>query len=128
MSKTWIWTAIVLLLIAGGSFGLYVYLRPPPLPEQVVYGNGVVDGTEIRVAAEEKWLGLSEQARRLNKCIVCRSTPLRRSFEQLMIQPSIPVSHNPMHRGTPRFTESAQGFRPQVIGRGFSDISRKLRL
>ena len=52
MSKTWIWTAIVLLLIAGGSYGLYVYLRPVPLPEQVVYGNGVVEGTEIRVAAE----------------------------------------------------------------------------
>lgn len=52
MSKIWVWTAIVLLLIAGGSYGLYVYLRPPPLPEQVVYGNGVVEGTEIRLAAE----------------------------------------------------------------------------
>ena len=52
MNKTWIWIALMLLMIAGGSYGLYIYLRPVPLPEQVVYGNGVVEGTEIRVAAE----------------------------------------------------------------------------
>lgn len=52
MSRTWIWTTVMLLLLAGGSYGLYVYLRPAPLPEQIVYGNGVVEGTEIRVSAE----------------------------------------------------------------------------
>lgn len=52
MRKTWIWTALVLLMIAGGSYGIYVYMRPAPLPNQVIYGNGVVEGTEIRVAAE----------------------------------------------------------------------------
>ncbi|HNP37943.1 MAG TPA: biotin/lipoyl-binding protein, partial [Woeseiaceae bacterium] len=52
MSRTWIWTALVLLVMAGGSYGLYAYLRPAPLPKQVLYGNGVVEGTQIRVAAE----------------------------------------------------------------------------
>lgn len=52
MHKTWLWTAVILLLIAGGSYGLYVYLRPAPLPVQVLYGNGHVEGTEVRIAAE----------------------------------------------------------------------------
>lgn len=52
MHKTWMWTAVILLLIAGGSYGLYVYLRPAPLPVQVLYGNGHVEGTEVRIAAE----------------------------------------------------------------------------
>ena len=46
------WTGLVLLLIAAGSYGLYVYLQPERLPEQVLYGNGHVEGTEVRVAAE----------------------------------------------------------------------------
>ena len=52
MRNTWIWTALVLLVIAGGSYGIYAFLRPAPLPEQVLYANGVVEGTEIRVSAE----------------------------------------------------------------------------
>ena len=52
MRTAWLWTAIVLLLIAGGSYGLYVYLKPAPLPAQVLYGNGHVEGTEVKVAAE----------------------------------------------------------------------------
>lgn len=52
MRKTWIWTAAVLVAIAGGSYALYLYLAPKPLPGQVVYGNGHIEGTEVRVAAE----------------------------------------------------------------------------
>lgn len=52
MRGTWVWTAISLLLVAAGSYALYVYLRPPPLPEQVLYGNGHIEGTEVKVSAE----------------------------------------------------------------------------
>lgn len=52
MKATWLWTAISLLLVAAGSYGLYVYLTPPPLPEQVLYGNGHIEGTEVKVSAE----------------------------------------------------------------------------
>lgn len=52
MRSAWFWTAIVLLVIAGGSYGSYLYLKPTPLPEQVLYGNGRIEATEVRVAAE----------------------------------------------------------------------------
>lgn len=52
MRKTWLWTGMILVVIAGGSYGLYLYLRPPHLPDQVLYGNGHIEGTEIHVAAE----------------------------------------------------------------------------
>jgi HlyD family secretion protein len=52
MRAVWLWTAAVLVAIAGGSYGLYLYLAPKPLPDQVVYGNGHIEGTEVRVAAE----------------------------------------------------------------------------
>lgn len=52
MRTTWLWTALVLGLIAGGSYGLYLYLQPEPLPGQLLYGNGHVEGTEVRVGAE----------------------------------------------------------------------------
>ena len=52
MRAVWLWTAAILVVIAGGSYGLYLYLLPEPLPDQVVYGNGHIEGTEIRVAAE----------------------------------------------------------------------------
>lgn len=48
----WLWTAVVLVAIAAGSYGLYLYLSPAPLPDQVVYGNGHIEATEVRVAAE----------------------------------------------------------------------------
>lgn len=52
MRAAWLWTAAILIAIAGGSYGLYLYLIPDPLPEQVVYGNGHIEGTEVKVAAE----------------------------------------------------------------------------
>jgi len=52
MRKTWLWTGVVLAVIAGGSYALYVYLQPQPLPEALLYGNGHIEGTEVRVATE----------------------------------------------------------------------------
>lgn len=52
MRRTWLWTPAVLLLLAAGSYALYVYLGPEPLPEGVLYGNGRIEGTEVRVSAE----------------------------------------------------------------------------
>lgn len=51
-SRSWLWTLLTLLLIAAGSYGLYAYLRPEPLAEQLLYANGHIEGTEINVAAE----------------------------------------------------------------------------
>lgn len=52
MSKKWIITAVFLLALAGGSYALFLFLQPQPLPEQILYGNGHVEGTEVRVASE----------------------------------------------------------------------------
>jgi HlyD family secretion protein len=52
MRGTWLWTPAVLLLLAAGSYALYVRLTPEPLPESVLYGNGRIEGTEVRVSAE----------------------------------------------------------------------------
>jgi len=52
MRTTWAWTGLVILAIAGGSYGLYAWLRPQPLPTQLLYGNGHIEGTEVRIAAE----------------------------------------------------------------------------
>lgn len=52
MRKTWLWTAFILIAIAAGSYGLYWYLTPRPLPEGLLYGNGHAEATEIRVASE----------------------------------------------------------------------------
>ena len=41
-----------MVAVAGGSYSLYAWLRPQPLPQQILYGNGHIEGTEIRVAAE----------------------------------------------------------------------------
>lgn len=50
--RTWLWSLIVVLFIAGASYGVYLYLIPPRLPAQLLYGNGHVEGTEVRVSAE----------------------------------------------------------------------------
>lgn len=52
MRKTWLWTAVALVAIAGGSYALYLLLQPPRLLDQVLYGNGRIEGTEVRMSAE----------------------------------------------------------------------------
>lgn len=52
MGRSWIWSAIVLGLLGVVSLAAYVILQPRPLPESVLYGNGHVEGTELRIAAE----------------------------------------------------------------------------
>lgn len=52
LRRTWLWTPAALLLLAAGSYALFVYLSPAPLPESVLYGNGRIEGTDIRVSAE----------------------------------------------------------------------------
>jgi HlyD family secretion protein len=48
----WMATPVFLLLLAAGSYGLYAYLTPPSLPDGLLYGNGHVEGTEVRVSSE----------------------------------------------------------------------------
>ncbi|HSG33401.1 MAG TPA: efflux RND transporter periplasmic adaptor subunit, partial [Sphingomonadaceae bacterium] len=52
MRLTWIGTAVALVAIAAASYGFYLYLRPAPLPSQLLYGNGHIEGTEVRTSAE----------------------------------------------------------------------------
>jgi HlyD family secretion protein len=52
MSRGWLGGALAVLLLAAGSYALYRHLEPRPLPPGILYGNGHVEGTEVRVAAE----------------------------------------------------------------------------
>tara|TARA_B100000242_G_scaffold75580_3_gene49068 strand:- start:1443 stop:2504 length:1062 start_codon:yes stop_codon:yes gene_type:complete len=52
MRTTWLGAAIIIILIAAGSYGLYLYLKPAQLPEHVLYGNGHVEATDVKIAAE----------------------------------------------------------------------------
>lgn len=52
MKKAWLLTPLLLIALAAGSYRLYVYLRPLPLPAGFIYGNGHIEGTEVRVASE----------------------------------------------------------------------------
>ena len=52
MSRAWIWTAIVIMLVAVGSYAAYLELRPRPLPAQLLYGNGHIEATEVRISSE----------------------------------------------------------------------------
>lgn len=52
MNRSWIWTLIVVLAIAGGSFAAFVLLRPPTLQPGFAYGSGHIEGTEVKIASE----------------------------------------------------------------------------
>lgn len=52
MKKSWILVPIVLVLIAVASYAVYVFLSPSPPPDGIVYANGRIEGTEIRISAE----------------------------------------------------------------------------
>lgn len=47
-----LWSLIGLLLISGISYGVFLATRPNPLPEGFLYGNGHIEGTEVRIASE----------------------------------------------------------------------------
>ncbi len=51
-SKSWLAALAVLVAVAAGSYLGFRALQPAPLPEGFVYGNGHIEGTEIRVPAE----------------------------------------------------------------------------
>jgi HlyD family secretion protein len=50
--RAWLATPLIVVALAAGSYGLYAYLTPPPLPAGFLYGNGHIEGTEVRVASE----------------------------------------------------------------------------
>lgn len=52
MRRTWLWTPALLVVLAAASYGLFRYLSPVPLPAGLLYGNGHIEGTEVRVAGE----------------------------------------------------------------------------
>lgn len=52
MRKDWLVALAVLLVLAAGSYSVYMVLRPEVVPEGFLYGNGQVEGTEVRVSAE----------------------------------------------------------------------------
>jgi len=39
-------------MLAGGSYGVFVLFGEEPLPQGIVYGNGHIEGREVRIAAE----------------------------------------------------------------------------
>lgn len=43
---------LAVLLLAGGSYGLYLLYRESPVPAGLTYGNGYIEATEIRLASE----------------------------------------------------------------------------
>lgn len=48
MRRTWLWTGVLLAVIAGGSYALYLYLQPQQLPEQLLYAT-TLDVENIRI-------------------------------------------------------------------------------
>ena len=52
MKNKWFWTPAVLIAVAAGSYGLFVMLQPPLLPQGFLYGNGHIEGTEVMISAE----------------------------------------------------------------------------
>ncbi len=52
MRSAWLWSLIVLLGLAAGSYLVFRASQSPPLPEGILYGNGHIEATEVRVASE----------------------------------------------------------------------------
>lgn len=52
MKANWLWSLAGLIVLAIFSYGLYLYLQPVPLPDGIIYGNGRVEATEVRIASE----------------------------------------------------------------------------
>lgn len=52
MRKTWLWTLLGMIGLAGVSYAVFLWLLPPALPEGILYGNGRIEATEVTVSAE----------------------------------------------------------------------------
>tara|TARA_R110000824_G_scaffold401766_1_gene615234 strand:- start:5241 stop:6203 length:963 start_codon:yes stop_codon:yes gene_type:complete len=52
MKKKWLWTPAVVIAVAAISYGLFIILQPPLLPQGFLYGNGHIEGTEVSISAE----------------------------------------------------------------------------
>lgn len=52
MKRTWILSPLALVVLAAGSYALYVYLQPARLPPSVIYGNGRIEATDVRIGSE----------------------------------------------------------------------------
>lgn len=52
MRRSWMWSLLGLLLVSGISYGIFQATRPADVPDGFLYGNGHIEGTEIRVASE----------------------------------------------------------------------------
>ncbi|MCG2634841.1 MAG: efflux RND transporter periplasmic adaptor subunit [Gammaproteobacteria bacterium] len=52
MNRNWIYTLAFVGILAAGSYAAFLAMREPPLPDGIIYGNGHVEGVEIRVTAE----------------------------------------------------------------------------
>lgn len=50
--KNWLITPIVVVLIAAGAYGFYIYMAPPPLEQGFLYGNGHIEGVEVKISSE----------------------------------------------------------------------------
>jgi len=49
---SWLWSLFGLLAVSGVSYGVFFATRAPELPEGFLYGNGHIEGIEIRIASE----------------------------------------------------------------------------
>lgn len=52
MKQSWLWSLITLLVVSGISYGVFLATRPPQVPDGFLYGNGHIEGTEVRIASE----------------------------------------------------------------------------
>lgn len=52
MKRTWLWTLAAVLATTALSYVAFVILRPPTMPPGFQYGNGHIEGTQVRLAAE----------------------------------------------------------------------------
>lgn len=52
LKRTWLWTPLLLVALAAGSYATYRWLTPPALPEGLLYGGGRIEGTEVTVSSE----------------------------------------------------------------------------
>lgn len=52
MKRNWIYTLVLVVALAAGSYGVFLAMQGEPLAEGIFYGNGHIEGVEVRVTAE----------------------------------------------------------------------------